>query len=91
MLQKYFSLQVNKPGDHVKTSKLILAFSVSGALAGCAFPLLRIPALALPGLAAHADVGFFSDGSVKLWFSSEGSPIRVYKPTVAFKPKGISS
>lgn len=72
-------------------SKLILAFSVTGTLAGCVFPLLRIPTLALPCLTARADVGFLSDGSVNLWFSSEGSPIRVYEPAVAFKPKGVSS
>ena len=71
-------------------SKLILAFSGSGTLAGCVFPLLRIPK-ALPCLTAHADVGFLNDGSVNLWFSSEGSPIRVYKAAVAFKPEGISS
>lgn len=72
-------------------SKLILAFSVTGTLARCVFPLLRIPTLALPCLTARADVGFLSDGSVNLWFSSEGSPIRVYEPAVAFKPKGVSS
>lgn len=54
---------------------------MSGTLAGCVFPLLRIP--------AHADMDFLNDGSVNLWFSSEGSPIRVYKPAVAFKPKGF--
>lgn len=55
------------------------------------FPHLRIPTLALPWLTVHAHTGFINDGSVSLGLSTEGSPSRVYKPTVAFKPKGISS
>lgn len=92
MLQKYFSLQVNKQArGSCKNEQTDFGIFSQWDTCWCVFPLLRIPALALPILTAHADVGFLNDGSVNLWFSSEGNPIRVYKPAVAFKAKGISS
>lgn len=70
----------------MKRCKLILALSVTGTLAGGTFLLVRIPSLPLHCLTA--DMGFLNDGSVKLWFTSEG---RVFEPLVALKPKGIAS
>lgn len=77
----------------MKRSKLILSLSVTGTLAGCTILLVRIPSLVLHCLAAPADMDFLNDGSVKLWFSSEGRPSDggVCKPPVTLKPKRISS
>lgn len=65
-----------------------MALSITGTLARCTFLLVRIPSLTLHCLTVPADMGFLSDGSVKLWFSSEGG---LFKPPDALKPKGIAS
>lgn len=88
MLQKYFSLQVNKQaGGSCENEQTDLGhFQPVGHLPD-ACSRFSAPLPCSPCLTAHADI----DGNVNLCLSSQTSPSRVYRLAVAFNPKGISS
>lgn len=86
MLQKYFSLQVNKQAGGSCENEQTDAghFQPVGHLPDVC-SRFSAPLPCSPCLTAHADI----DGNVDLCLSSQTSPSRAYRLAVAFTPKGI--